>query len=94
MGKNIEILKIINQISCSSAVNLSSIDMRVMIKYPEIIYNKELLSIINSLIDKSYLEWVKENSSVRITKEGTEYLIDEEINLKSSNSLLSEEGIS
>ncbi|WP_185145396.1 hypothetical protein [Apibacter muscae] len=36
MKKNIETLKIINQISCSSAVSLRSIDMRVMIKYPEL----------------------------------------------------------
>lgn len=83
MEKNIETLKIINQISCSSAVNLRSIDMRVMIKYPEIIYNKELLPIINSLIDKSYLKWVKENSSVIITKEGIECLINEGKNLNS-----------
>ena len=48
--------------------------MRVMMKCPEVVYHKELLIIINHLLEKSYIEWVRENSSVIITKKGIEYL--------------------
>lgn len=74
MQKNIEILKIIKETNHTEAINLRSIDMRIMMKCPVVVYHKELLIIINSLLEKSYIAWVRENSSVIITKKGIEYL--------------------
>lgn len=74
MQKNIEILKIIKETNHTKAINLKSIDMRIMMKCPEVVYHKELLIIINHLLEKSYIAWVRENSSVIITKKGIEYL--------------------
>lgn len=74
MKKLYDILKIIKETNHTKAINLRSIDMRVMMKCPEVVYHKELLIIINHLLEKSYIEWVRENSSVIITKKGIEYL--------------------
>lgn len=74
MKKLYDILKIIKETNNTEAINLRSIDMRGMMKCPEVVYHKELLIIINNLLEKSYIEWVRENSSVIITKKGIEYL--------------------
>lgn len=72
--ENLEILKIIASVNNKDAVSLRSIDMRIMASYPEVIFNKELLSRLNYLIDEGFISWVVENSSVIATQKGIQFL--------------------
>jgi hypothetical protein len=65
-----EIMIIVSTLNEGEAVHLRSIDMRLMKSHPEVIINRRLIEVINSLISDGYLCWIKINSSVVATDLG------------------------
>lgn len=69
------IIKNIIKINIDRIIEIPSIDRRMILKYPEIIYNNELQNLLLELVNEEYLEWVNENNlSVRITQKGLNFV--------------------
>ena len=67
------LLKLINEINNSEAVAIPSLDMRIMRKYPEVIYSKKLKEYLLDLKNYEYIEFMDE-MTVAITSKGIQHL--------------------
>lgn len=67
------LLKLINQINNSEEVSLRSLDTRIMRKYPEIIYNKQLKEYLMDLRKDDYIRFI-DDMTVVITDKGIQQL--------------------
>lgn len=67
------ILSIIGKANDGKPVSIPIIDMRLMQKYPEVIYESRLMSILTELSDENYIEF-GDKLSVKITEKGKYYL--------------------
>lgn len=67
------ILKLINDINKGNSVSVPSIDMRVMRKYPNVIYQDNLKIYLLELEEEGYLEFLDE-MTLKITYKGVVFL--------------------
>lgn len=67
------ILKLINDINKGNSVSVPSIDMRVMRKYPSVIYEDNLKNYLLALEQEGYIEFLDE-MTLKITDKGIMFL--------------------
>ncbi|GJQ05429.1 hypothetical protein [Capnocytophaga canimorsus] len=67
------ILKLINNINKGNSVSVPSIDMRVMRKYPSVIYEDNLKIYLLELEEEGYIELLDE-ITLKITQKGIIFL--------------------
>jgi Mn-dependent DtxR family transcriptional regulator len=63
------LLKIISNVNTGEPVSIPSIDMRVMRKFPDVIFQGQLKSTLIELSEIGYIKWI-DDLSVQITETG------------------------